>query len=150
MMMTAVHFHLTWRYRHGDKHVRRGLFSSESMPCIEAARLLSSNPYTYDIEVHDVDTGRAVNWSPPGIGRVLVDRIEPASSEQPADMQEVKAIMNCLDELNRTKDALTDQIAKLDIEINALSAQWKAKGKEIDRRQRLEAAERRRLKGKVQ
>ena len=70
-MMTAVKYCVVWCYREGEKTVRRTLHSYEQTACIEAARLLNGNPYTSDIEVLETDTGRSIDWTAPGIGRVL-------------------------------------------------------------------------------
>lgn len=80
-MMTAVRFAVTWCFREGyfdeaagkhvDKAVRRTLYHHTETPCIEAARLISFNPYSFDVEVTEVDTGKQIEWQA-GVGRVVV------------------------------------------------------------------------------
>lgn len=69
--MTLVKYSLTWTYHEGDKSVRRTLLSFKSSACIEAARVLNGNPYCSEIEVHEVDSEKLVDWTPPGVGYVL-------------------------------------------------------------------------------
>ncbi len=71
-MMTAIKYSTSWLYREGDKTVRRTLSSYTLAPCIEAARLIDSNPYTSDVEVLEVDTGKSIDWKGK-IGRVLYE-----------------------------------------------------------------------------
>ena len=71
-MLTAVKYCVVWSYREGDLAVRRTLYSASPRPCIEAARIISGNPYTFDVEVLEVDTGKKLSWEFP-IGHVLFD-----------------------------------------------------------------------------
>lgn len=70
-MLTAMRYAVSWVYREDDKSVRRTLYHNTEIPCIEAARLISNNPYSSDVEVTEVDSGKAVEWKAPGIGRVI-------------------------------------------------------------------------------
>lgn len=70
-MLTSVHYAVSWCYREGDKAVRRTLNHSTVSPCIEAARIMAGNPYVFDVEVREIDTGEPVSWQPAAIGRVL-------------------------------------------------------------------------------
>lgn len=70
-MLTAARFALCWCYREGARSVRRTLSSYNAEPCIEAARLLAGNPYAFDIEVRQINTGQPIAWEAPGTGLVL-------------------------------------------------------------------------------
>lgn len=70
-MMTSAKYCVVWCYREADCSVRRVLYHSSPEPCIEAARLIWGNPFAFNIEVLECDTGKAVDWKAPGIGRIL-------------------------------------------------------------------------------
>ncbi len=70
-------YYVSWRYREGDSSlesgeilVHRALFSNCVEPCIEAARLIQCNPYTFDVAVINSDTNEPVEWCAK-IGRVI-------------------------------------------------------------------------------
>jgi hypothetical protein len=71
-MMTSVRYSVSWCYREGGKTVRRIFYSAKTKPCVEAGRLIDDNPFAFDIEVIEADTGRMVEWKAPSIGTVLV------------------------------------------------------------------------------
>lgn len=70
-MMTSSKYAVMWTYREGDTAVCRALHSSQLEPCIEAARLISSNPYASEINVVESDTGKLMDWGASEIGRVV-------------------------------------------------------------------------------
>lgn len=70
-MMTSVKFAVTWCFREADLSIRRTLYHHNVESCIEAARLISFNPYSFDVEVTEVDTGKQIEWKA-GVGRVMV------------------------------------------------------------------------------
>jgi hypothetical protein len=70
-MMTSARFSVSWCYREGEKSIRRTLYHSKIDGCIEAARLISGNPYAFDVDVREVDTGKCIDWTTPQIGSVI-------------------------------------------------------------------------------
>jgi len=72
-MMTASKYCVVWCYREGDRTVRRTLHSAQVEPCVEAARLINGNPFAFEVEVLESDSGKRVEWEASEIGRI-VDR----------------------------------------------------------------------------
>lgn len=71
-MVVDVKYAVTWTYREGAEPVYRELYQFTREPCIEAARLIFSSPYSSDIKVLEVDTGISVPWEASRIGEVVV------------------------------------------------------------------------------
>jgi hypothetical protein len=71
-MMTSSKYCVAWCYTDGHRSIRRTLHSSTSEACIEAARLFNGNPYVFDIEVLETDSGKRIEWTATGIGVVFV------------------------------------------------------------------------------
>jgi hypothetical protein len=65
-MLTAVKHCVSWCYREDARAIRRTLHSYHVGPCVEAARIISGNPHTFDIEVIETDTGKVIDWKPEG------------------------------------------------------------------------------------
>lgn len=63
-------YRVYWFYREGEVVQRRWLGNAHVSPCIEAARLIAGNPYTFGIDVIDDKTDESVPWRAK-IGRVL-------------------------------------------------------------------------------
>lgn len=70
-MLTSNRFAVSWLYQERDRMVRRHLYNYTAEPCIEAARIISGNPYASEIEVREVDTGKEVSWESAQVGEVL-------------------------------------------------------------------------------
>lgn len=70
-MITICRFSVSWCFQDGDNLIRHTLFNYNSDSCIEAARLISGYPHIFDVEVKEVDSGKAVPWQPSGIEQVI-------------------------------------------------------------------------------
>jgi hypothetical protein len=70
-VISICRFSVSWCSQDGDKLIRHTLFSYNSDSCIDAARLILGYPYVFEVEVTEVDSGKAVPWQPSGIDQVI-------------------------------------------------------------------------------